>query len=82
MKGMQIDHINRNKLDNRRVNLRFVTPQQNLLNRVRTGSYFHKVSKKWVSQHASHYLGMFPSKEEADANTNRYREIKFRKLSK
>lgn len=31
--GMQIDHINRDKLDNRRENLRIVTPSQNLLNR-------------------------------------------------
>lgn len=32
-KGMYIDHINRDKLDNRKVNLRKVTPQDNTLNR-------------------------------------------------
>ena len=30
--GMYIDHINRNTLDNRKENLRFVTPQQNKYN--------------------------------------------------
>lgn len=33
--GLHIDHVNGNKLDNRKRNLRFVTPQKNQVNRKR-----------------------------------------------
>lgn len=41
-KGKEIDHINRNELDNRKENLRFVTSQENKLNRTTYGKVPYK----------------------------------------
>lgn len=54
-KGYDIDHINMNKLDNRRKNLRYVTRSQNILNMApksnnksgHTGVSFDRARGKW-----------------------------------
>lgn len=73
--GMDTDHINRNRLDNRRSNLRVVDRTQNNFN---TGLYrnnssgikgvgWHKAANKWVARiqynSKSIYLGCFESIE-------------------
>lgn len=76
-KGMYVDHINRDKLDNRKSNLRIVTNSQNMLN---TGMYsnntsghkgvvYHKRDKRWVAQVKLNYkniiLGRFKNIDDA-----------------
>lgn len=74
----QIDHINRNKADNRLANLREATPQQNRVNSVRPRRQskvgFMGVQAKRGKFAATicvsglkHHLGTFPSAEEASA---------------
>lgn len=75
--GMFVDHINGDKLDNRRCNLRAATAHQNARNRANhqktssrfKGVYFHKHTRKWkgtihVDGKHSH-LGLFANEEDA-----------------
>lgn len=74
-RGRIVDHINRDRLDNRRENLRFCTIGQNLRNsRKRTGANPYKgVTKaqygKWRAQiflnYHYHFIGNFTTPEEA-----------------
>jgi len=75
---MHIDHINGNRLDNRRCNLRIVTPQQNQFNRrIQNGTsrfkgvYWQKEVKKWRARIRYNrkliHLGLFDTEEEAAA---------------
>jgi hypothetical protein len=68
--GLQVDHIDGNTLNNKRDNLRLITQQQNLNNRVRTKGYsFDKLHKKWEAyihiKNKKKSIGYFNTMEEA-----------------
>lgn len=64
-----IDHINRNKLDNRIENLRPVNKQENSFNTCAKGVYFNKRQKKYASKIMISgkriHLGYFEREEDA-----------------
>lgn len=72
---IEVDHINRNKLDNRRNNLRLIERQPNRWNRAQNpgknykGAYFHKKSGKWQATIMYCYkqiaLGLYKTEIEA-----------------
>ena len=77
-KGMVVDHINRDGMDNRSANLRPATRSQNLYNcRKRSGTiyskykgtHWHKINKKWHARITFEkkvmHLGYFKSEIEA-----------------
>ncbi|NLB79300.1 MAG: Fis family transcriptional regulator [Clostridiaceae bacterium] len=78
-----IDHISRDRLDNRKINLRHVSQQQNVLNRGISknnstgykGVYFDKQRKKYVAEimcgGRKHHLGRFDTAKKAAIAYNR-----------
>lgn len=83
-KGVSVDHINGNGLDNRRENLRLSTKQQNAANRPKDrvknatskykGVYFNKATNKWIARiHVDGkgiHLGSFLDEKQAAAVYN------------
>ena len=75
--GEQVDHINRNGLDNRRENLRICSHSENQHNAAKRrgcssrykGIYWHKGHGKWVAQvgltGSRHHLGYFVNEIDA-----------------
>lgn len=75
-KELEIDHINRNKIDNRKINLRLCDHSQNTMNVKRKpesskykGVHFCKETDKWRAKISAYgktiCLGRFNSQEEA-----------------
>lgn len=88
--GLDVDHINHVRDDNRLVNLRFVTQGENLKNQSVsskntsgvTGVYFSKAKKKYIAQikvnREAVYLGIFDTLEDAaEARRQADRKYKF-----
>lgn len=67
--GYEIDHINNDPLDNRKINLRFATRHENSMNTRYKGYYWHKQNKKWCAEvminYKKKFLGCFSKEEDA-----------------
>lgn len=78
-KGMETDHINGNKLDNRKSNLRICTRSQNEINKSLginntsgfKGVSWHKNRKKWQGKIQKKHLGYFDKKKNAIKTYNK-----------
>lgn len=61
-----IDHKNRNKLDNRKANLRAVTQLENAKNREARGICFDKNRGKWIVRYNKKFYGRYLTVREAE----------------
>lgn len=76
--GLTVDHINHNRLDNRRENLRIVRMRINQANRKEEtfGTHWHKKKKRWCCKTSENgkqiHLGYFDTKEEGQQAYKNY----------
>jgi hypothetical protein len=67
--ALYVDHIDRNKRNNKIDNLRSVTSQENNFNRTCKGSFYNKLNKNWRAQisinNKTINIGTFKTEEEA-----------------
>lgn len=91
-KGYDVDHINKNGLDNRRENLRCATKQQNAMNKDRAnlrkrykGVSFNKSKGMWEARISINkkrvYLGQFKLAREAAAAYNKAAKKYYKKFA-
>lgn len=68
-KGQEIDHINRNKLDNRKANLRICTRSENMQNTQARRIYkeFNRYKVKFNRDNKTVWVGSFKTLGEAEA---------------
>lgn len=75
-KGFVVDHINRDKLDNTRENLRYATFSQNSQNKTSSKPYFgvtfDKSCQKWKAASSNKHIGLYSSIVEAAEAYDRY----------
>ena len=72
-KGLETDHLNENRLDNRRKNLRICTKSQNIMNKGFQknntsgfkGVFWRKDRSKWKVRIGQKYVGLFSDKIQA-----------------
>ena len=85
--GRIVDHVNRDRLDCCRSNLRFVTPSQNTQNRrtVAEASGAQREHNRWVArcklEGKEYRLGRYATREEAEAVAAEFRRQHFTHLT-
>ena len=65
-KGKLTDHLNHNRLDNRKANLRICTQKENMSNQKGEKGYcFDKSRNKWIVRYKSQVYGRYETEEQA-----------------